>query len=84
VFQRGARECVETFTTELADRARVFAAGTDVPIQVGRHIAIAATARYYFLRRDRTVSIPNAPLTWQFEYEPSSRIGVGVSARLTW
>lgn len=77
-------ECVETFTTELTSRAPVFVAGVDVPIRIGRHFSIAPIGRYYFLRRERTTSVPNEPVPWQFEYAPSSRMGVGLSARVSW
>lgn len=92
LFQRHLAEtatcfngCTATSTTEFAHRAPAFVAGADVPIRVGGHLSIAAIGRYYVFRRgDNTPTDPRQPIAWQFEYESSSRLGIGASARVTW
>lgn len=92
LFQRHLAEtepcfsrCPALHMTEVTNRAPAFLVGADVPIQVGRHFSIAAIGRYYSLKRgEHTATDPREPIPWQFEYESSSRIAVGASARVTW
>ena len=92
LFQRHLAEtapcvggCAAVLTTELTNRAPAFVVGAELPIQAGRNFPIAAIGRYYFLRRgDHTATSPTDPVPWQFEYQSSNRLGVGVSARVTW
>jgi hypothetical protein len=78
--------CTASRTDSMTNRATAFAIGADVPIRVASHFSIAPLGRVYFFRRGEHVTVVpgDAFLPWQFEWLPSRRLAIGVTARATW
>lgn len=76
--------CADLRRESIDERAPSFVLGADVPFRLGRHIGVSAVIRYYALRRAEHVSDTAAPIPWQYETKPSTRLAVGVSARAAW
>jgi len=92
LFQHHEREffpcftgCEASVTETMTNQAPAFLIGGDVPIQLARHFAIAATGRVYFFNRGEHVTEdPRDPVPFQFEWRSSQRFAVGVTARAIW
>jgi hypothetical protein len=76
--------CEDTSGPSLDERAAAFAVGVDIPVKLARHFEIAADVRAYFLRRGEHTSETDINLSWQFEWQSSSRAAVAVTGRAVW
>jgi hypothetical protein len=66
------------------ERAPAFAAGLEVPLRVASHFAVATSARLYALRRGDHTSATDINLTWQNEWQSSTRVALVVTGRAMW
>jgi hypothetical protein len=76
--------CPDTARETLNRHAPAVAVGAEVPIRIGRHVAVTGIARYYALRRGEHVSEVPVVIPWQYEWRSSARFGLGVTGRAVW
>jgi hypothetical protein len=76
--------CPDTLSERLNRKAPAFILGADIPVHLARHVAIAGTGRYHFLRRGDHVTELPVLIPWQYEWTSSSRLSIGISARALW
>jgi hypothetical protein len=76
--------CENTDGFSLDHRAPAFAAGLDIPVKVASHFEMVVDARAYFLRRGEHTSASDINLSWQYEWQSSTRATVGVIGRVVW
>ena len=76
--------CENTDAGSLDERAPAFALGLDVPLRMARHFDVVADARTYFLRRREHTSRTDINLSWQYEWQSSTRTAIGLIGRIVW
>jgi hypothetical protein len=76
--------CEDTDDRSLDERAPAFAIGLDIPVRVARHLEVAGEVRAYFLRRGEHTSESDINLSWQYEWQSSTRAAAVIVRRVVW
>jgi hypothetical protein len=77
--------CADTYVDHLTQTAPAFAVGADIPYRLAPHVWLSGFGRWYVLNREEhTTEDPRNSLPWQYECGPSTRLSLGVSARVGW
>lgn len=77
--------CADTYEDSETRWPPVVAFGADVPYRVAPHLWVSWFGRWYALKREEHKNRqPADSLPWQYEWGPSTRASVGVSARVGW
>jgi hypothetical protein len=77
--------CADTYFDTMTRNAPAFILGADVPYRVAPHVWLSWFGRWYVLKREpHKAEDSRNPLPWQYEWGPSTRASLGVSARVGW
>lgn len=76
--------CEDTSGLAVDERAPAFTVGVEVPLRVVQHFELVGATRAYFLRRGEHTHVQDINLSWQFEWQSSTRAAATLGGRVVW